>query len=79
MSDLQLINTHSPEWRAIEALITKRIAALTEVAMSPTLSDQQRRDNVMRADELALLMRAPGEIRDQVVRHTGAVPPRSMY
>jgi len=79
MSDVSLVSETSTEWLAIVALIQARLSDLVEQVMSPTLSDQQRRDLVQRHDELLQLLRAPAETRDLAIRVATAAHTTSTY
>lgn len=74
MSDIRLISQTSAEWLAVVAMVQSRLTLLVEQILSPTLSDQQRRDLVQRHDELQQLLHEPAELQDRLVRESSPNP-----
>lgn len=58
-----LVSVTSHEWNAVKAYVSLRRTELIEEATSVAATDEERRNAVMRLDELAILLKAPEATR----------------
>lgn len=74
------VDPKSFEWKRVMDYIQTRGHELTEIATSPAVTDQERRDAAVRLDELKVLRGAPIESTEMVQgRIRGDETHRSIY
>lgn len=73
------VDVNSSEWMHVKRYADARIAEMAETCTNPTLSEYERLQAAVRADELRVLLAAPALTQRLTAQRADTTPPTATY